>query len=221
MNERNNSGMIQGYTPAPQAQQYPQQYQPQQQYQQAQPVQQYQYPQQYQPQQQYQPVQQYPQQYQYQQPQQYQQPVYQSAPNPLYREEPQQVQRKGGLADFFKRRDVLLLIAAIICTVWLLISYNTIGGLLEANQPGETAEELGAAVGTAIGAAMTIPFFILAFIGQVFNWLGWIFNRRGFALTAGILYCVSLVFGFSYGLGIIPCIVLAFIGYARLKKKQK
>lgn len=149
-------------------------------------------------------------------PQQYQ--PYQA---PAY-QQPQPVQRRGGgVADFFKRRDVVVLIGAILCTVWLLISYTIIGDMLDAAPAGDTAEELGAALGTAIGAAMTIPFFILAFIGQVFNWLGWIFSRRGFALTAGILYCASLVFGFSYGLGIIPCIVLAFIGYARLKKKQK
>ena len=148
----------------------------------------------------------------------YQQPVYQQ---PAYQRAPEPVQRKGGgVADFFRRRDVVVLIGAVACMVWLLISYTVIGDMLNANQPGETAEELGAALGTAIGAAMTIPFFILAFIGQVFNWVAWLTSRKGFALTAGILYCVSLVFGFSYGLGMIPCIVLAFIGYARLKKRQ-
>lgn len=134
---------------------------------------------------------------------------------------PQPVERKeSGLAAFFKRRDMMLLIGAVICTVWLLVSYTIIGDMLNANQPGDTAAELGAALGTAIGAAMTIPFFILAFIGQVFNWVAWLTSRRGLALTAAILYCVSLLFGFSYGLGMIPCIVLAFIGYARLKKRQ-
>lgn len=133
----------------------------------------------------------------------------------------QPVERKeSSIAAFFRRRDIVVLISAIICTVWLLISYTIIGDMLNANQPGDTAEELGAALGTAIGAAMTIPFFILAFIGQVFNWVAWFTSRKGFILTAGILYCVSLLFGFSYGLGMIPCIVLAFIGYARLKKRQ-
>lgn len=143
--------------------------------------------------------------------QQYQQPIYQAQP----------VQRRGGgFLAFFKRRDVLLLIAAIICTAWLLISYNAVGDMLNAAPTGETWEELGEAMGTAIGAAMTIPFFILAFIGQIANWVAWLTNRKGFAMTAGILYCISLVFGFSYGLGMLPCIVLAFIGYARLKKRQ-
>lgn len=150
-------------------------------------------------------------------PEQSAQPVYQQPTEHI----PQPVERResAGVA-FFKRRDVVVLISAIICTAWLLISYTIIGDMLNANQPGDTAEELGAALGTAIGAAVTIPFFIIAFIGQVFNWVAWLISRKGFILTAGILYCVSLLFGFSYGLGMIPCIVLAFIGYARLKKRQ-
>ena len=160
------------------------------------------------------------------QPQQVQPAYQQPQPaRPVY-QQPQEydarpVERKeSGLVAFFKRRDVVLLISAVICTVWLYVSYTIIGDLLNANQPGDTAAELGAALGTAIGAAMTIPFFILAFAGQVFNWVAWLTSRRGLALTAAILYCVSLLFGFSYGLGIIPCAVLGFIGYARLKKQQ-
>ena len=196
MHEKINSGAVRGYSPdtrqAPPAQMM-------QQYQQVQPVQP---PQQYQQAGNFQP---------------YQQPIYQQPPT--YQQQP--VQRSGGgVADFFKRRDVVVLISAIICTVWLLISYTIIGDMLNAAPTGDSAEELGAALGTAIGAAMTIPFFILAFIGQVFNWVAWLTSRKGFALTAGILYCVSLLFGFSYALGMIPCIVLAFVGYARLKKRQ-
>lgn len=197
MHEKVDSGAVRGYSPDA-GQATPAQMM--QQYRQVQPVQP---PQQYQQAGNFQP---------------YQEPVYQQ---PAYQQEPQPMQRKGGgVADFFRRRDVVVLISAIICTAWLLISYTIIGDMLNANQPGDTAEELGAALGTAIGAAMTIPFFILAFIGQVFNWVAWFTSRKGFVLTAGILYCVSLLFGFSYGLGMIPCIVLAFIGYARLKKRQ-
>jgi len=203
MHEKVNSGAVRGYSPD---QQYNQRQQPQG----AVVYERYATAEQITTKPLAQPPQQYAQQAQQFQP--YQAPAYQ---------QPQPVQRKGGgVADFFKRRDVVVLIGAILCTVWLLISYIIIGDMLNANQPGDTAEELGAALGTAIGAAMTIPFFILAFIGQVFNWLAWFTSRRGFALTAGILYCVSLLFGFSYGLGMIPCIVLAFVGYARLKKRQ-
>lgn len=219
MHEKVDSGAVRGYSPD---QQYHQRQQPQgavvyERYATAEQITaQYQQPlQQYQHVQPVQPSQQYGKQAGNFQP--YQEPVYQ---RPAY-QQPQPVQRKGGgVADFFKRRDVVVLIGAVLCTVWLLISYNIIGDMLNAAPIGDTAEELGAAVGTAIGAAMTIPFFILAFIGQVFNWVAWLTSRKGFALTAGILYCVSLLFGFSYGLGMIPCIVLAFVGYARLKKRQ-
>lgn len=214
MREKVNSGAVRGYIPDQQpqgaviyeryatAEQITAQHQqPLQQYRQVQPVQ---------------PPQQYGQQAGNVQP--YQASVYQQ--RPAY-QQPEKVQRSGGgFLAFFKRRDVVVLIGAILCTVWLLISYNIIGDMLDAAPVGDTAEELGAAVGTAIGAAMTIPFFVLAFIGQVFNWVAWLTSRKGFALTAGILYCVSLLFGFSYGLGMIPCIVLAFVGYARLKKRQ-
>lgn len=197
MHEKVGSGAIRGYSPDQHTYQYQQ---PLQQYQHVQPVQ---------------PPQQYGQQAGNFQP--YQEPVYQ---RPAY-QQPEKVQRRGGgVADFFKRRDVVVLISAIICMAWLLTSYTIIGDMLNAAPTGDSAEELGAALGTAIGAAMTIPFFIIAFIGQVFNWVAWLTSRKGFALTAGILYCVSLLFGFTYGLGMIPCIVLAFIGYARLKKRQ-
>lgn len=155
----------------------------------------------------------------YQQPQQQYQP-YQP---PLYQEpyqEPQRTERGGNVLAFFNRRDVVVLITAVICAVWLLIAYNIVGGLLSGTPTGDSAEELGQALGTAIGAAMTIPFFVLAFIGQVFNWGAWLTSRKGFMLTATILYCVSLLFGFSYGIGLILCIALGFIGYARLKRRQ-
>lgn len=147
-----------------------------------------------------------------QQYQQYQPPVYQQ-PEPVQR-------RGGGVADFFKRRDVVVLICAIFSMIWLLIVHSAVGDALNAAPIGDSAEELGAALGTAIGAAMMIPFFVIAFIGQIFNWVAWLTNRKGFMLTAAILYCVSLLFGFSNGLGMIVCIVLGFIGYARLKKRQ-
>lgn len=213
MHEKVDSGAVRGYSPDQQPQgavvyeRYATSEQITAQYQQ--PLQQYQHVQPVQPPQQYGP--------QAGNFQPYQQPVYQQ---PAY-QQPEKVQRSGGgFLAFIKRRDVVVLIGAILCTVWLLISYTVIGDMLNAAPTGDTAEELGEALGTAIGAALTIPFFILAFIGQVFNWVAWLTSRKGFALTAGILYCVSLLFGFSYGLGMIPCIVLAFVGYARLKKRQ-
>lgn len=117
-------------------------------------------------------------------------------------------------------KDKVLLISAIISTAWLLISYLIIRGQINAApQVATTAEELGQQIGTAIGAAMMIPFLVITFIGAVFNWCAWGTNKKGLALTAGILFSISLIFGFSYALGVIPCVVLAFVGYSRLKKQ--
>ena len=121
---------------------------------------------------------------------------------------------------FFRRRSTLLLISAILCTLYLLLCHQAIAGMLEANPVGETAEELSAALGTALGAALLTPFMWISFIGQLFNWFGWGFNRRGLALTGAILYSVALLLGFSWGLGLIPSVVLSYVGYARLRRRQ-
>lgn len=119
-------------------------------------------------------------------------------------------------------KDMVLLISAILSTAWLLISYMIIRGQISAApEVATTAEELGQQIGTAIGAAMMIPFLVITFIGAVFNWCAWGTNKKGLALTAGILFSISLIFGFSYALGVIPCVVLAFVGYSRLRKQAE
>lgn len=65
---------------------------------------------------------------------------------------------------------------------------------------------------------MLTPFMIVAWIGVIFNFVGWLTMRRGFVLTAGILMIVAVVIGFSWGFGLIPSIIMTFIGYARIGK---
>ncbi len=120
-------------------------------------------------------------------------------------------------------KDKVLLISAIISTVWLILAYVLFQGEINA-QMAPTAddwEQLGQQIGTAMAAAMIWPFFVLSFIGAIFNWLAWLRSKKGFALTAGILFAISLIFGFSWALGIIPCVVLAFVGYSRLKRRER
>lgn len=119
-----------------------------------------------------------------------------------------------------RAKDKMLLISAVISTVWLIISFCIIRGALSAAPVGASeAEQLGYQIGTAMAAAMLVPFLVITAIGAIFNWCAWGTGKKGLALTAGILFSVSLIFGFSYALGVIPCVVLSFVGYARLKKK--
>lgn len=118
-----------------------------------------------------------------------------------------------------KGKDMVLLASAIISTAWLIISLFAVAGELKNPLVGEDEiEKLGYMIGTYLGLAIMIPYFLLTAIGAIFNWVAYGTGGKGFALTAGILFSVSLLFGFSFIIGIIPCVVLSFVGYARLKK---
>lgn len=108
------------------------------------------------------------------------------------------------------KKQTVLLISAIIATLWLIFGFYSFSSA--ASGATEAAEQLGA----AIAGIMIIPFLIIGSLGALFNWLAWAMSKRGFAITAGVLYCVSLI-GFTYTFGLIPSIVLAFIGVAKLK----
>lgn len=121
----------------------------------------------------------------------------------------------------WRGKDKLLLISAIISTTWLIVSFCIIRGALSAAPVGASeAEQLGYQFGTAMAAAMLVPFLVITAIGAIFNWCAWGTGKKGLALTAGILFSVSLICGFTYALGVIPCVVLSFVGYARLKKQR-
>ena len=109
-----------------------------------------------------------------------------------------------------KKKPTILLVSAVIATLWIIFGIYSFADA--------TGSASGAAeqIGTAIAGTMIIPFLIIAGLGLLFNWLGWALKKRGFAITAGVLYCVSLI-GFTYTFGLIPSIVLVFIGVAKLK----
>ena len=148
------------------------------------------------------------QQAQYQQPQQYQQ--YQQ---PAYYEAPEAV-------GFFKRRNNLLLASAIVAVLALVLVLSNFASILNAPPAADEFEQAAYEIGTSIGIIAQMPFLIVAFIGTVFNWLAWFMGKKGFALTAAILFCVAVPLGVGNGLPYIICIVLAFMGYAKLKKAE-
>lgn len=109
------------------------------------------------------------------------------------------------------KRSKALLISAILGTLYsiYLICYfsGAIGG-------SEGSEQLGAAMATAL----VTPHMILVVLATIFNWVGYFANKRGFALTGGILYSVGGVMFLIYILFVVPSLVLSFVGYANLKK---
>ena len=119
-----------------------------------------------------------------------------------------------------KKRSKALLISAIIAAIWFAVVCTSFAELLNATPTGSSAEQLGYEIGIGIGFVLQIPFLITSFLALLFNWLGWGLRSKGFALTAGILFSVSVFLGFANGLGYIPCIILSFVGYAKLKKAK-
>jgi ribosomal protein S25 len=114
------------------------------------------------------------------------------------------------------KRSVPLLIAAIIGLIYVICIMSNLS-----NFAGAIASVLSAMGRGRIGRTETIvllfPHIIFVLIAVIFNIIGWAVNKRGFAITAGILYSVSLIPCFIL---IIPSLVLSFVGAAQLKKKE-
>lgn len=106
----------------------------------------------------------------------------------------------------------LLLISAIlgsIYAIYLIVYFG--GGIAESKDAAEAA-------GRAIATALVTPHMILVALAVIFNWIGYFSNKRGFALTGGILYSVAGVIFILYLIFLVPSIILSFVGYAKLKK---
>jgi hypothetical protein len=167
-----------------------------------------------------QPPQQQPQQTAYQpQPQPYQPQQYQYQPQQPVYQAPQYQQPKEDRISFFAQRDKVLMVSAIIAIVWFIIVCSSFASLLNATPSGDEMDQLAHEIGTSIGFALQIPFLITSFLGIVFNVIGWLISKKGFALTAGILFSVSFFLSIGNAIGYVPCLVLCFIGYSRLKKQ--
>ena len=111
-----------------------------------------------------------------------------------------------------QKKNVLLIISAILglaYTIYLIVYFTG------ANAGTSSDAE---AVGTALATALVLPHLILVALGTIFNIIAVFTNKRGLALTAGILYAVGALFFLVYALFVVPMIVLSFVGFAQLKK---
>lgn len=111
-----------------------------------------------------------------------------------------------------KKKSLCLLISAIIGIAYMIYGISYWSNL------NATQTDASGAIGAGIATALVIPHMICAAIALIFNILAWAMDHRGFALTAGILYAVSIVLFFAYFMFVIIEMILCFVGYARLKK---
>lgn len=114
-----------------------------------------------------------------------------------------------------QKRSIILLIAAIIATICIVYLLSYVSDSVNKMDTMSDAEQ----VGTGIAMAMASPSLIVSGIGTLFAWLGWLFKTRGFALTAGILFAVAMLFMIPWFMFNVVQMVLCFIAFAKMKKK--
>lgn len=111
-----------------------------------------------------------------------------------------------------KKLSICLLISLIVGVLYLLYSVFYWSGA--ASSGSDAYEQIGAGIATAL----VMPHLIATFIAVIFNALGLIMKKRGFALAGAILYSVAMVLFPMYFMFVIIEVILSFIGYARTPK---
>ena len=101
-----------------------------------------------------------------------------------------------------------LLIAAIVITVLVLGYY-----IFHFSGAVSQDEVVG-----SIAILLVLPHGITVAIALLFNILGLVMKSKGFILTSGILYLVSIIFMPIYFTEVLIQAVLCFIAYGQQKK---
>lgn len=121
-------------------------------------------------------------------------------------------------------RNIWLLLSAVIGSGWFIFMIIMLSRALSSvNMTGgyeQAVQELRA----GISVFMQMPSIISGFVGMVFNWLAWVQRKRGFALTAAILFgaAVLLSFGQSLGYGVFMAVnLLGYVQTPREARKRK
>jgi hypothetical protein len=121
--------------------------------------------------------------------------------------------------EYFMKRSMALLISAIIGLIYgifLIIIFFT-GNIVNSGYMANSSPVLEALTG-GIVIVLVLPHMICVLVAVIFNILGWVVNKREFALTAGILYSASAVMFIVFAVFVVPSIVLSFVGYVKLKE---
>lgn len=131
-----------------------------------------------------------------------------------------EVYNRSNLTDNFKvkskskkyesNRSITLIVSFTLSILFLFYFISNLGATI-ANQTDSTN-----ALAAGIMSLLLLPFLILMFIGIVLHLVGLITVRRGFVLTAGILYIISGVFNLIFIIPIAIISIITFVAYAQI-----
>lgn len=113
------------------------------------------------------------------------------------------------------KKNNLLLISWILTVLYFLLLYKSLSEI------GSKSNDASGIIAFGILGIFVFPHMILAFLGGLFNILGWALNKKGFALTGAILYSVAMVFMIPLFYFLIIQTVLSYIGYATMNNPAK
>ncbi len=108
------------------------------------------------------------------------------------------------------KKNNLLLISWILTVLYFLLLYKSLSNI------GSQTNDASGIIALGLLGIFVFPHIILAFLGGLFNILGWALNKKGFALTGAILYSVAMVFMIPLFYFLIIQMVLSYIGYATM-----
>lgn len=108
------------------------------------------------------------------------------------------------------KKSKLLLSSAILSTLY---TFHIISLFLDV-----PSDDVAYAVGVALAGALIVPHALMVALGVIFNWIGWANNKPWAALTAGILYSVSIILMIPFIQNVILQTIFSFVGYAKIKK---
>ncbi len=123
--------------------------------------------------------------------------------------------KKDGGFELKTKRSKTALVSMILGILYSI--YAVSYWLTDITDPMDTPEVVGA----NIARLLILPHLLLALIGTLMNILGYFLNSKGFILTGAILYTVSLVVFPFYFMFVMLQMILSYIAYARMGKKQE
>lgn len=119
------------------------------------------------------------------------------------------------------RRSICLVVSTIIAFVYLaILAFFTLsmmaGAITTLDDPVAAAIASGF-IGSILNALL-LPHAIFLLLGLILNFMGWFSKSRGLALTAAILYTISLaLMPFALYLLLVP-VVLSYVGFATMDR---
>ena len=119
------------------------------------------------------------------------------------------------------RRSICLMVSTIIALVDLaILAFFTLsmmaGAITTLDDPVAAAIASGF-IGSILNALL-LPHAIFLLLGLILNFMGWFSKSRGLALTAAILYTISLaLMPFALYLLLAP-VVLSYVGFATMDR---